>query len=100
MIKGTTPTHTWTLPFSASNIKTAKVTYAQDGFIKITKHTSDCRLEGQTLTVELTQDETLSLNHHRSVEVQLRVVTTEDKGMATKARQIPCDKCLDREVLE
>lgn len=71
MIRGTTPTLTFTLPFSASDITEAWITFAQNEIIKLDKPLSECTREGNTISVTLTQAETLTLTSGRVTEIQL-----------------------------
>lgn len=61
MYRGSTPTLTFTLPFSTVDIDNAYVTFAQYGTVKIDKPLTACGCDGNKLTVKLTQEETLSL---------------------------------------
>lgn len=73
MFRGTTPTLTFTLPFSVVNIDNAYVTFAQSGAVVIDKPLEDLQLDGNTITVTLTQEETLSLRENTSVEMQVSI---------------------------
>lgn len=99
MIKGTTPTHTFRLPVTAENVKVLKITYSQDNLVRIVKRMNDCTLNGSTARVKLTQEETLSLNHHKSVEIQIRILTVSGDALASNVKSVPCGRCLDTEVL-
>ena len=52
---GTTPTHTFKLPFNTKVIKELKITYAQDGQIKLEKRYKDCTLNEDEISIRLTQ---------------------------------------------
>lgn len=73
MYRGTTPTLTFTLPFSTRNIDNAYVSFAQRGAIVVDKPLSECTLNGNNLIVTLSQEETLSLKSGLSVEIQISV---------------------------
>lgn len=73
MYRGTTPTLRFSLPFPATDIDNAYVTFAQYGTVKIDKPLSACTCEGDTLTVRLTQSETLALQCNCNVEMQISV---------------------------
>ncbi len=99
MIRGTTPTHTFTLPFDVSAIKEIKITYAQGGKQIFCKRREDCVLDGMTVQTTLTQEETFMLDCKRLVEVQIRVRTVEGEVVATDPIPVTVGKCLDDEVL-
>lgn len=73
MLRGTTPTLTFTLPFSASTIDNAYVSFAQYGAVKIDKPFRDCQADGNKLIVKLSQTETLSLRSGTAVEIQISI---------------------------
>ena len=73
MKQGTTPTHTFVLPFDASVIEKVRIIYAQDEEVKLT--VCDVSIEGNTITARLTQEDTLKLECGKFVEVQVRVLT-------------------------
>lgn len=99
MIRGTTPTHTWELPFDVSLIAEARVLYAQDGKLLLKKTTEDCIMEGKTLKVTLSQEDTLNFDDKKNVEIQLRVLTTDRKSLATTPVKKDIGEVLDDEVI-
>ena len=99
MIRGTTPTHYFNLPFEASLLKSARVTYVQNGVVVVKKETEDCTFEDSRVTVKLTQKDTLKFDWQASVQVQLRVLTADGVAMSTKMKTITVGQCLDGEEL-
>jgi hypothetical protein len=99
MIRGTTPTHIFNIPFDTSLVDEVKVTYAQDDVVVLEKHTVDCTLEGATISVTLTQEDTFLFNCKKAVEVQIRVLTINGEAFASIVEKIGVSKCLDNEVL-
>ena len=103
MIRGTTPTLLFNLPFSASVIKSAEITIKYvDGYKKILikKELCDCELGETTIGTRLTQEETLELPAPAQVLVQLRILTTDDIVLATEAKQVAVKKLLADGVIE
>lgn len=98
MIRGTTPTHHFNLPFEASLVSEARVIYHQWGKEILRKETEDFQMEGNTLSVSLSQEETF-LFDCTPVILQLRVRTTSGNVMNTKPMTVSVDDCLDSEVL-
>ena len=78
MIRGTTPTHTFILPFPASTITEAYISYAQFGSVRIEKTLADCTVRGSNLTLKLSQAETLRLSDKARTEIQLAVRIDEE----------------------
>ena len=99
MIQGTTPTHTFTLPFDVSMIDKVRIIYSQKDQPVVTKNTEDCQLEGENVVVVLTQEDTFAFDHNEPVEVQIRVLTTGGDAIASHIKKVDCAKCLENEVL-
>ena len=97
MIRGTTPTHTFVLPFETTTVKSAKVVYAQSD-VAIVEKTS-CDMDGNTLSVKLTQEETLKFDCKKNVEIQLRILTEGDDALTSDIIVVDVMRCLDDEVL-
>ena len=99
MIQGTTPTHIFTVPFDVSAITTVKVSYIQLGSVVLTKNTEECTLDGNTISVTLTQEETFLFNEDRSVGIQLRVRTAGGQVLTSVPQYVNVKVCFDKEVL-
>ena len=100
MIRGTTPTHVFKVPFDASVMSEVQITYAQNDRVLFKKKTSDCTIVDGSVTTRLTQEETLLFDHRKNVEIQIRILTPTGDALATKIFTERVDKCLDDEVLE
>ena len=100
MRRGTTPEHTFTLPFDTSIISAARILYEQDNAVKITKTTEQCNFDGRVIAVKLTQAETLALMCNSTVKIQVRILTTDGEAMASDIITAFVDECLDNEVLK
>lgn len=61
MIRGTTPTLEFTLPFDTSLIAEMYVTIAQGEKTVLEKTLSDCNCSGTSVSLALTQEDTLRL---------------------------------------
>ena len=103
MIRGTTPTLSFNLPFSTSMIKSAEITIKYvDGLkrILITKTLDECEVEEMRIGARLTQEETLQFPAPSTVLVQLRVLTTDDTALATVPLSVKVKKLLTEDVIE
>lgn len=100
MIRGTTPTHTFKLPFDAKLVKSAMVIYAQNDAVVLEKEAKDCTMRGNEISVTLSQEDTLKLDCHFKVQIQLRILTTEGQALASDIHVVSVGKCLNSEVLE
>lgn len=99
MIRGTTPTHVYTLPLDTADIKKIRIIYKQVGRELVQKTEDDCELSGNTATVKLTQQETLMFNSGANVEIQVRVLTTGNDALASTVISVHAGRCLSEEVL-
>lgn len=99
MIRGTTPTHTFELPFDTALLKEVKVIYSQDDKQIFCKRAKDCELDGCFVRLRLTQEETFMLDCKKQVQIQIRVLTLNDDALATDVITVSVKKCLDDEVL-
>jgi hypothetical protein len=98
MIRGTTPNHTFTLPFDVKTIAEIHIIYSQ-GSRKLVKRKSDCTLKGNTVTVKFTQDETLSFDSRQLVELQVRVLTNNGEALASTIWEFTVQRLLEDEVI-
>lgn len=74
MRRGTTPTLKFTLPFDAGSITALSIAFAQGGRVVLEKELKDCTIDGQAITLELTEEDTLTFDIGSDwVEIQLRV---------------------------
>lgn len=99
MIRGTTPTHVYSLPFDTDAIKSLEIVYKQKGEVKLKRCMTDCILDKNAVTVRLSQEETLSFSCNACVEIQIRVLTNEGEALASCIMRVRVDECLSDEVL-
>lgn len=99
MIRGTTPTHIFRLPFNTSLIDEVRIIYAQSDEQILVKETVDCNLDGNTISVTLTQEDTFKFDCKKCVQIQVRVLTAGGEALASKIKHIDVEKCLDNEVI-
>lgn len=94
MYRGTTPTITFTLPFDCNVITLLNVCFSQHGQVVLEKTLEDCTIKGKTITVKLTEKETLLFkNENGTVEMQLRV-GIEETRMASNIMIVPVKRIL------
>ena len=99
MLRGTTPTNTFELPFDATNIEEVVVIYAQNDVEVFQKNTADCEIKDNVITVKLTQEETLMLNHKVNVQIQVWVKTKGNDVVGSDIIVVDVDKCLKDGVM-
>ena len=82
--RGTTPKFIFTLPFSSELIGKAYITFLQKDRKAIDKELSDCEVEGNKITIKLTQADTLNLVSNIKVNIQIRALLTDGSVVASK----------------
>jgi hypothetical protein len=100
MYRGTTPTLTFTLPFEASKLDYLSIAFAQkatpyakDATLILEKELRHCTLNGNAVVLELTENDTLAMDCHFDVEIQLRAKCA-GKSMASKIYTVPVKRIL------
>lgn len=83
MIRGTTPTLEFTIPFDTSILAEAWVTLSQNDVVVLNKELEDCKCDERKLSVQLTQEETLKLDCNCKTEIQIRARTLEGEALAS-----------------
>ncbi|MBP3647191.1 MAG: hypothetical protein J6K55_12300 [Clostridia bacterium] len=99
MIRGTTPTLVFTLPFEAQQLEEAYISFAQNGKVVLEKTLSDCTSHQNTLTVRLTQEETLKLKTDVNTEIQIRARTIAEEAVASDIIRVPTGRILKDGVI-
>lgn len=100
MYRATTPTHVFVLQIDTADIKELKVTYSQNDKIILEKGLNDVITEGDEIRVTLTQEETNMFEAHMKADVQLRIMTTGDKVLASKIFKLTINEVLNDEVIK
>ena len=89
MFRGTTPILQFNLPFSVSNISVMYITAKQYDVVVLEKDLSDCIVDDTSVSLKLTQEETLKLQQNRRISLQIRVRTHD--GTALASQKFECD---------
>ena len=96
---GGTPTHNFTLPISEEYVRNVEITYSQNGKIILQKYLRDCTINGNKVSVTLSQLDTFAFTGGVNVEIQIRVIDVGGMVTPSDVICISCDKCLSTEVL-
>lgn len=103
MIRGTTPTITMILPntVNVDNIASAIVSIEQFGKEVIKKTTSDIlkNNDNNSLSIKLSQEETLSLSANNKTILQLKVKTFTETVIASLPQSLVIHDVIDEEVM-
>lgn len=83
MIRGTTPTIIYLLPFDVDVIDKIWLTFSQNQNEVLTLENDDLTISGTSISAYLTQAQTLEFDTHSSVAMQLRILTKEGNAIAS-----------------
>ena len=97
MIRGTTPLHTFTIPFDTGLIDRVRVIYSQNGQPVLKK--DNCTLDGNLIKVKLTHEDTLRFTASNPLDIQVHVVLHDGEALVSSINKVSVDKCLENEVL-
>ena len=96
---GTTPIHVFTLPFEKEMLAEVRITYAQNKKNIITKEIDDLEIDGNDISLTLTQEETFLFEEGKNVSIQLKIKTTEGLVFNSDIIKMRVDTSLDNEVI-
>lgn len=100
MIRGTTPTHIFTIPLDTSLLKEVVITYAQRDKPVVEKRMADCELNGKEIKVTLSQEDTLKFEERANgVRLQIRALTRDGVALASPIKPVSLREILNEEVL-
>lgn len=99
MIRGTTPTHVFNIPFDTAELQEVRVSYSQCTGVVVQKETADCTMEGNAVSVTLTQADTLQFDDKMPVKIQLKVLTKAGCVLASRVFRKDVGEALCCEVL-
>lgn len=100
MYRGTTPTITFTIPFSVDDIVSCWITISQNRQVIIDKPIEECELNGSTIRTTLTQEETLRLGVSDKTEIQLRLrLAAQDTTLASRIYTLTTERILKEGVI-
>lgn len=89
MIRGTTPTLEFTLPFDTADIAEGYITFTQHGKNVLEKSVNDAEKNENKLTLKLTQEETLELSASLNVKIQARIRMKTGDAIASEIITAP-----------
>lgn len=99
LIRGTTPIIVLKLPFAANLLAKAYITFSQCGKVVIERTLEECEIEGDTISIQLTQEETLKLSCSYPVEKQIRAIDIAGNVIASKVSKDNVEKILKEGII-
>ena len=99
MIRGTTPKLTFKLPFSVDTLSAAYITFMQGGNEVTEKNLTDCEINGDELSLKLSQDDTLSLSENVLLEMQIKAKDQSGNVMVSQVLRVSVGEVFNEEVM-
>ena len=99
MIRGTTPTLRFYLPFSVELLEVMYIIMKQNGDKVIEKTLDDCEADENMISFRLTQDETLEFADSQWVEIQVRVRMKSGEALASQIERTTVQRILKDGVI-
>ena len=102
MIKGTTPTLHYNLPFDTDVVKSVEIVVEYvdaNKRVQIVKTKEDCVLGENSISTVLSQEETLQLPAPSTVDIQLRILTVDETALATEVQRVSVKRLLKESVI-
>jgi hypothetical protein len=99
MLVGGTPKHEFELPIHTSLLNDLLITYSQMGIIILEKRINDCSAEGNVVSLELSQEDTLKFDEHIAIEIQLKIKTLGGEVIPSDIIVDTPSRCLNKVVL-
>lgn len=97
---GCTVTNTFTLPCGSEDIAALYVTYQQNGVTVLEKTKEDCRFQGNTAILSLSQEDTLKFPLEEGViRIQIRLRTVAGTAMKSAVMTAAPDELLKQGVI-
>lgn len=94
MFIATTPTLKFELPIEANTVAAGYITIAQKGKSIIDKPLSEWTCSEKTVSVRLTQKETMQLQPNANVEIQMRIRLADGTALASKIFSLTAERVL------
>lgn len=101
MIRGTTPTLRFKIPYTLEQIQLGYVTFSRKGkvFLDLSFDNSRITIEDYYVYVTFTQEDTLRFNSRAVYSVQLRILLQDNIAVASNIITIPVDSILKNGVI-
>ena len=84
IIRGTTPTHEFELPYPKEMVEDIRVIYGQNDKALFTKNLDECQISDGKIAVSLIQEETFLFVPRKPVQIEVRIKLTNGKVVRTE----------------
>lgn len=99
MRRGTTPTHVFNTDIDLSEASVIWLTYKQNGNVLFTKEMPDMTITEDSISVELSQEETLQFVPDKTVKIQIRARFADGSAIASNVIQTTANTILKEGVI-
>lgn len=99
MYRGTTPVLNFKFPFNIDTLQDVYVTFEQKCGVNYDKTLEDSQVQGDTLTITLSQQDTLRLKHDRPLMIQIRAKTPDGTALASHIITVDVKEILKEGVI-
>ena len=97
--RGTTPTHTFTIPFEQEYVSDLKITYFQNKKQVFVKDINQVKISGRDINITLTQEETYLFEAGKEVLIQVKIKTKDNTVLNSDIIKMRVDASLNNEVI-
>lgn len=95
----TTPTHTFDVEFDLSIVKTIRIVYKQGNVVRLVKYNPEMEIDGNTISLKLTQEETQKFLPVYPVKIQMDLLTLGGEALHSDLVQRSIEDVLLDEVI-
>ena len=99
IVRGSTPTHSFGIPFDTNAITSVIIIYAQDGAEVFRKRTADCTITDHDVSVKLAQADTLKLKAATAAKAQM-VIHSDGDVFVSREIEMTVEDILSEDVTE
>lgn len=97
--RGTTPTHTFTLPFERELVSDLRITYFQNKKEVFVKDMDEIEFSERDINLTLTQEETFLFESGKEVLIQIKIKTSDGTVLNSDIIKMRVDASLNNEVI-
>ena len=84
VVRGTTPMHSFELPYPKTTIKDIRIIYGQSGRQLFVKTINDCIFEDNSVLVSLSQEDTFLFVSNKRVNIEIKLIMTDGTIIGTE----------------
>lgn len=97
--RGATISNIFTVPVDLTAAVAMYVTYQQGGRTVLEKKLADCEITATTITVDLSQEETLKFIENKAVKIQIRAKLPDGSAHKSNVIETTADELLKEGVI-